>query len=66
MIKILPKLPIRIIFLGFTSVFKPNETSLTAGKAVLRIRDVYPVFRIPDLGFRISDPGSKNSNKRER
>ncbi len=43
--------------------------------AVLRIRDVYPgsrilIFthpgsRIPDLGSRISDPGSKNSNKRE-
>ncbi len=40
-----------------------------------RIRDVYPgsrirIFthpgsRIPDLGSRISDPGSKNSNKRE-
>ncbi len=27
--------------------------------------DFYP-FPIPDLGSRISDPGSKNSNKRER
>ncbi len=37
--------------------------------AVLRIRDVYPgswFLPIPDPGSRISDPGSKNSNKRER
>jgi hypothetical protein len=27
--------------------------------------DFYP-SRIPDPGFRIPDPGSKNSNKRER
>ncbi len=49
--------------------------SATFKKAVLRIRDVYPgsrilIFthpgsRIPDLRSRISDPGSKNSNKRE-
>jgi hypothetical protein len=35
----------------------------------LRIGDVYPGSRIPDLDFypsRIPDPGSKNSNKRER
>ncbi len=34
--------------------------------AVLRIRDpdFYP-SRIPDPGTLISDPGSKNSNKRE-
>ena len=34
-----------------------------------RIRDVYPgswFLPIPDPGYRISDPGSKNSNKRER
>ncbi len=35
-------------------------------QTVLRIRDIYPGSRIPDLGSRISDPGSKNSNKRER
>ncbi len=38
-------------------------------QAVLRIRDVYPgswFLPIPDPGSRISDPGSKNSNKRER
>jgi hypothetical protein len=38
-------------------------------KAVLRIRDVYPGSRIlifTHPGSRISDPGSKNSNKRER
>ncbi len=37
-------------------------------KKVLRIRDVYPGSRIlifTHLGSRISDPGSKNSNKRE-
>ncbi len=37
--------------------------------AVLRIRDVYPGSRIlifTHPGSRISDPGSKNSNKRER
>jgi hypothetical protein len=37
-------------------------------QAVLRIRDVYPGSRIPDPDFypsRISDPRSKNSNKRE-
>jgi hypothetical protein len=36
-------------------------------KSVWRIRDVYPgslIFTHP--GSRISDPGSKNSNKRER
>ncbi len=38
--------------------------------AVWRIRDVYPGSRIwflpiPDPGSRISDPGSKNSNKRQ-
>ncbi len=36
---------------------------------VLRIRDVYPGSRIlifTHPGSRISDPGSKNSNKRER
>jgi hypothetical protein len=46
--------------------------------SVLRIRDVYPGSQIRDVypgsrilifthpGSRISDPGSKNSNKRER
>ncbi len=37
--------------------------------SVLRIRDVYPGSRILEPDFypsRISDPGSKNSNKRER
>ena len=37
--------------------------------SVLRIRDVYPGSRIlifTHPGSRISDPGSKNSNKRER
>ncbi len=36
--------------------------------AVWRIRDVYPrswFLPIPDPGSRISDPGSKNSNKRQ-
>jgi hypothetical protein len=35
---------------------------------VLRIRDVYPGSRIlifTHSGYRISDPGSKNSNKRK-
>ncbi len=32
---------------------------------MLRIRNVYPGSRIPDLGSRISEPGSKNSSKRE-
>ncbi len=37
-------------------------------KSVLRIRDVYPgswFLPIPDPGSRISDPETKNSNKRE-
>ncbi len=37
--------------------------------SVLRIRDVYPgswFLPLPDPGSRISDPGSKNSNRRER
>jgi hypothetical protein len=40
-----------------------------APKPVLRIRDVYPgswFLPIPNPGSRISEPGSKNSNKRER
>jgi hypothetical protein len=40
-----------------------------APKPVLRIRDVYPgswFSPIPNPGSRISEPGSKNSNKRER
>jgi hypothetical protein len=38
-------------------------------RAVLRIRDAYPGSRIlifTHPGSRISDPGSKNSNKKER
>jgi hypothetical protein len=44
-------------------------TNITKLKTVLRIRDVYPGSRIlifTHSGSRISDPGSKNSNKRER
>jgi hypothetical protein len=54
-----------------------NDTAkgLTMPQAVLRIRDVYPGFRIlifthpgsriSDPGSQVPDPGSKNSNKRE-
>jgi hypothetical protein len=38
------------------------RTLLVLSPAVLRIRDVYPGFRIPDLGSRISDPGSQIPN----
>jgi hypothetical protein len=46
-----------------------QKSSVVHLQPVLRIRDVYPgcrilIFTYP--GSRISDPGSKNSNKRER
>ncbi len=54
--------------------YERSELNWTIGqeykqkKPVLRIRDVYPGSRIlifTHSGSRISDPGSKNSNKRE-
>jgi hypothetical protein len=46
----------------------PKEQKKEMWKTVLRIRDVYPGSRIlifTHPGSRISDPGSKNSKKRE-
>jgi hypothetical protein len=46
-----------------------NTILFSQKNSVLRIRDVYPGSRIlifTHPGSRISDPGSKNSNKRER
>jgi hypothetical protein len=49
-------------------VFLTHTRSRITDPAVLRIRDVYPGSRIlifTHPGSRISDPGSKNFNKRE-
>jgi hypothetical protein len=46
-----------------------HKHDLTVQNAVLRIRDPGCLSRIPDPNFypsRTSDPGFKNSNKRER
>ncbi len=48
---------------------KRNAGATHGGKSAWWIRDVYPGSRIlifTHPGSRISDPGSKNSNKRER
>jgi hypothetical protein len=54
---------------GKRGVISSFKLFLPAFPPVLRIRDVYPGSRIlifTHPGSRISDPGSKNSNKRER
>ncbi len=54
--------------LFYLSHHRHNFQYFNTWKSVLRIRDVYPGFwflPIPNPGSRISDPGSKNSNKRE-